>query len=138
MMDLEIAFDVDEQQALHSEMIATPAHQSDQQPLDMQHLGRYTLGDRELEHEILGLFTDQLPKTIAALKKAATPKDWQMSAHTLKGSARAVGAWRLAKCAAFAEKIDFPADQAARHDALTNLEAATAEACAFVANLGDA
>ncbi len=60
-------------------------------PVDLKHLRRYTLGDAGLEREILDLFFGQLPTTIAALAAAATPKEWKVAAHTLKGSGRAVG-----------------------------------------------
>jgi HPt (histidine-containing phosphotransfer) domain-containing protein len=72
--------------------------------IDREHLRRYTLGDPALEREILGLFIAQLPLTLEALKFAATDRDWHMAAHTLKGSARAVGASELARLALDAEK----------------------------------
>ncbi len=84
------------------------------QPVDLAHLRRYTLGDRGLELEILGLFVDQLPITIGALKNAPTEKEWGMAAHTLKGSARAVGAWPLATLAEGAERLHGLPDADAR------------------------
>ena len=60
---------------------------------------------RGLELEILGLFVEQLPITIGALEHAPTDKEWGMAAHTLKGSARAVGAWPLAALAEDAERL---------------------------------
>ncbi|MGL4395503.1 MAG: Hpt domain-containing protein [Hyphomicrobium sp.] len=72
-------------------------------PIDLAHLRRYTLGDAGLEREVLDLFLAQLPKTIAALSTAGDDKAWRMAAHTLKGSGRAVGAWRLAMLAEQAE-----------------------------------
>ena len=50
-----------------------------------------------LEQEILALFIEQAPVTIDALKHAHTKRDWSIAAHTLKGSARAVGAWRAGR-----------------------------------------
>ena len=73
-------------------------------PVDLIHLRRYTMGDKQLEAEVLDLFAGELPKTVAALKRAATEEAWKMAAHTLKGSARAVGAWRLARAATVAER----------------------------------
>ncbi|WP_068462576.1 Hpt domain-containing protein [Hyphomicrobium sulfonivorans] len=75
------------------------------QPVDLVHLRRFTHGDAALETEILGLFSDQLPVTIRALKDATSTKDWNIAAHTLKGSARAVGAWSLADAAEEAENL---------------------------------
>lgn len=61
------------------------------------------MGDATLEREILQLFVDQLPEILARLNGAETVTDWKMAAHTLKGSARAVGAWAVAECASMAE-----------------------------------
>lgn len=104
-------------------------------PIDLDHLRRYTLGDRRLEHEVLWLFIEQAPVTLAALKCAATRKEWTAAAHTLKGSARAVGAWRLAKLAEQAEKSDGPADRPACETVLRGLDEATAEARAHIVAL---
>lgn len=72
-------------------------------PIDHVHLARYTMGNRQLEREVLGLFADQAPETLAALDAAHCAKSWHLAAHTLKGSARAVGAWELAAAAEDAE-----------------------------------
>src|SRR5438477_13201125 len=84
-----------------------------EEPLDIFHLRRFTLGDRRLELEILNLFIDQVPLTIVALQNARNDHDWLNAAHTLKGSARAVGAWRLAKLAERAERLGTISDTAA-------------------------
>ncbi len=73
-------------------------------PVDLKHLRRYTMGDIHLEKEVLGLFFDQLPLTIHSLAEARTDRDWRMAAHTLKGSGRAIGAWRVARLAELAER----------------------------------
>lgn len=101
-------------------------------PVDLKHLRRYTLGDPGLEREILELFLGQLPSTIASLAAAATPKDWRVAAHTLKGSGRAVGAWRIARIAEQAEHsegIDNPSGVA---HTIELLEEAADEARAFI------
>ncbi|MEM8976302.1 MAG: Hpt domain-containing protein, partial [Pseudomonadota bacterium] len=64
-------------------------------PFNHEHLAKYTFGDPELEREILQLFVEQLPRLLNQLAQATTDRDWYMAAHTLKGSARAVGAERL-------------------------------------------
>ena len=97
-------------------------------PIDLDHLRRYTLGDARLELEILRLFIDQAPATVDALKRARTSKDWVRAAHTLKGSARAVGAWRLAKLAEQAERLGGPEDRVACGSILHQLDEAAAEA----------
>ncbi len=103
--------------------------------IDLQHLRRYTLGDARLELEILGLFIGQAPATVDALKQAQTNKEWVTAAHTLKGSARAVGAWRLAKLAEQAERLGGPNDRAACDSVVSQLEEAAAEARAHIVAL---
>jgi hypothetical protein len=104
-------------------------------PVDLAHLRRYTLGDRGLELEILGLFVDQLPITIAALREAPTEKDWGLAAHTLKGSARAVGAWPLATIAEDAERMHGLPAASARGAVVGRLEVAARAARDFIAAL---
>jgi HPt (histidine-containing phosphotransfer) domain-containing protein len=101
-------------------------------PVDLVHLRRYTLGDKALEAEILQLFLAQLPETIAALRSAATERDWKVAAHTLKGSSRAVGAWRIANLAQEAEALVCGAEPQACSEAISRLEAAASEASTFV------
>ena len=107
-------------------------------PIDLKHLGRFTLGDVELEHEVLGLFAGQMPETIKALKGAANDKDWQMAAHTLKGSGRAIGAWRLADLALQAENIRGAFDRAAAANIVHQIEAAAADVVRYIGALGQA
>ena len=108
------------------------------QPVDLAHLRRYTLGDRGLELEILGLFVDQLPITIGALKNAPSEKDWGIAAHTLKGSARAVGAWSLATIAERAERLHGFPDADARCAMIRQLEEAAGEAREYIASIARA
>lgn len=89
--------------------------------LDFNHLCKYTLGDIALEREVLTLFIDQVPLTIGELKKAANQKAWYAAAHTLKGSARAVGAFALADLALEAEKLT---DENSRGGMIARLEVA--------------
>lgn len=72
--------------------------------IDRDHLARYTLGDAGLEQEVLGLFIDQLPETLGQLDGAQDDDGRLRAAHTLKGSARAVGAKRLAEIAEQVER----------------------------------
>ena len=104
-------------------------------PIDRQHLGRFTLGDASLEFEVLGLFAAQTPLTIAALKDASSDKDWKMAAHTLKGSARAVGAWRLAELALQAESLGGIRDHAAVTKIIDMMEDAASEVASFISGL---
>jgi HPt (histidine-containing phosphotransfer) domain-containing protein len=67
-----------------------------QAPIDLTHLARMTLGDRRLQQEILDLFDQQIGLLIARMndRHAAT---LGALAHTLKGSARSIGAWDLVR-----------------------------------------
>jgi HPt (histidine-containing phosphotransfer) domain-containing protein len=105
------------------------------EPIDLKHLVRFTYGDADLEYEVLGLFAGQVPLTIEALKTAASEKDWQVAAHTLKGSGRAVGAWRLADLAVQAERIGGLSDRTTRARILSQIEAAAAEVARFIGGL---
>ncbi|ODT27829.1 MAG: hypothetical protein ABS54_05815 [Hyphomicrobium sp. SCN 65-11] len=80
-------------------------------PIDWAHLSRFTLNDRALEQEVLGLFADEAPRYLARMQAAADRKDWIEAAHTLKGSARAVGAWAIAECAQAAEALQLSAQR---------------------------
>lgn len=101
-------------------------------PVDLKHLRRYTMGDYKLEKEILGLFLGQLPQTIKALSEASTDQDWRMAAHTLKGSGRAVGAWRVARLAELAERQLNVKNRAMCSQAVERIQEAAAEARAFI------
>lgn len=105
-----------------------PASIRSDDPIDRAHLARYTLGSPTLEREILGLFLAQLPLSIEQLRFAATDREWQIAAHTIKGSARSVGAWRVARLALEAEQTSGVVDD--EHDRerlLTQLEEAGEE-----------
>ena len=87
---------------------AGPCGGANDGPIDRAHLSRYTLGDVQLEREVLALFIEQAPDLLVRLRSARTTREWHMAAHTLKGSARAIGAWRLAKVAEAAEQEGGP------------------------------
>lgn len=65
--------------------------------IDLVYLRRMTLGDETLEREVLGMFRDQTDALVARL--AGKPSDALDLAHTLKGSARAIGAFDLGEAA---------------------------------------
>jgi HPt (histidine-containing phosphotransfer) domain-containing protein len=89
-------------------------------PIDFEHLERMTLGDGAIEQEVLTLFSAQSARLMHTL--AAMPADASALAHTLKGAARAIGAFAVG-------------------DAAARLEAAIArgfDASAALAELGEA
>ncbi|MFO0994176.1 MAG: Hpt domain-containing protein [Hyphomicrobiales bacterium] len=74
---------------------------------DIEVLRRYTFEDEALERELLGLFRGQLPILVTQLADAKGQDAWRLAAHTLKGSARSVGAPVLAELALELEKIGY-------------------------------
>jgi len=109
----------------------SPVIAPDDRPIDLVHLARSTLGDRSLEREVLALFDRQSTQLIARMRSAA-PDGLAMLAHTMKGSARGIGAWRVARAAEALECAGSPADVAG---ALDQLAAASDEARALIADL---
>lgn len=68
-------------------------------PIDLVHLARQTMGDRELEQELLALFDHQAAQIADKLKIAEAGAASADLAHKLKGSARAIGATLIAEAA---------------------------------------
>ena len=108
-------------------------------PIDRTYLARFTLGNAALEREVLQLFADQVPLYLQALRDARVRKAWREAAHTIKGSASAVGAWRLVRFAEIAERVDVEADVALseghRDEAVAAVATAADEACRFIVRL---
>lgn len=73
--------------------------------LDVAQLRQFTAGEAELELEIAALFTETSAEYVAALTPGAPDRDWHQAAHSLKGSARGIGAGRVAALAAAAEGL---------------------------------
>lgn len=76
------------------------------QPVDLDHLARYTGGDAALNAEVLNLFANQSVELLAKLQAvldASDAKSWKEITHSLKGAARGIGAFGFADAAANAE-----------------------------------
>ena len=104
-------------------------------PVDHDHLARYTFGNRALELEVLNLFADQAPEYLARLREARSDKEWRDAAHTLKGSARAVGAVCVAELAERAEAWRMLPEAEERAIVLDDLAEAVSEARSHIALL---
>ena len=83
--------------------------------IDLDYLRRFTLGNTALEEEVLRLFFDQAPLYLEQLSDAKSAKAWAEAAHTIKGSAAAIGARRLASIAEMVERLDV-GSAAAQHE----------------------
>ena len=116
----------------HIDSADAPSLAPDDRPIDLVHLARTTLGDRSLEREVLQLFDRQSTILIARMR-AAAPGGLAMLAHTLKGSARGIGAWRVARAA---EALELAGAREGEVDgALDRLALASEEARAVIADL---
>jgi hypothetical protein len=105
-------------------------------PLDLVHLARQCLGDHELEAELLGLFRLQA-RVLTAQLSGSPPLSLESkakAAHRLRGSALAVGGWRVASAARRIEELaSAGGDQSsAEGRAIDALLSAVAEALAEI------
>ena len=111
-------------------IVATPpSGVTDEAVLDFEHLSVMTLGERALEIQVLELFDRQAELLLARMQDAAPPGVASL-AHTLGGSARAVGAWRVAAAAEALERAATGAEAtpSAPVPSLARLTAAVEEA----------
>jgi HPt (histidine-containing phosphotransfer) domain-containing protein len=83
--------------------ICAPPLVPDRAPIDRRHLTQMTLGEQSLEREVLELFDRQASMLIGRMRCAEGSLVGgavaAAMAHTLKGSARGIGAWRVAEAA---------------------------------------
>jgi HPt (histidine-containing phosphotransfer) domain-containing protein len=75
------------------------SHTEGVQALDVAYLNEQTFGDEDLARELLRLFTDQAVQLLHQVRDAMQGEACREAIHKLNGSARAIGAWRLAECA---------------------------------------
>jgi HPt (histidine-containing phosphotransfer) domain-containing protein len=111
------------------EWMPSPPLAPDDGPIDSAHLDRMTLGDASLEREVLAMFSGQavgLIDRLATLSLETKSQDALALAHKLKGSARAIGAFRVADAAEGLEAAIRHGDDPAQ--ALARLKDAVAEA----------
>lgn len=78
---------------------------TDSPEIDFDHLNQYVGGDAALTREIFGLFRNQVEMWGRGLKADAVDEIWASVTHSLKGSARAVGAMGLAEACEKAESL---------------------------------
>ena len=101
--------------------------------IDLVHLEQMTLGDRVLERQVLELFERQTELLMSRMSKSE-PSALASLAHTLCGSARGIGAWRVAAAAEALERA--ARERRAVEVRLARLVAAAMEArCAIGARL---
>jgi len=96
------------------------------QAVDYAHLGVQAAGDKTVMREVLALFITHCEQVLAELAQAEDAKTWKLWTHTLKGSARGIGAFAVADAAAEAESHSLDKDK------LVPLAQAFTEARAFI------
>jgi HPt (histidine-containing phosphotransfer) domain-containing protein len=114
--------------------MSAPALSPAERPIDLQHLSRMTLGERELEREVLSLFERQAAMLMHKIRDAE-PAIVSAYAHTLKGSARGIGAWPVARAADTVEAAANANDRAGLVPAIAELGAAVGQAKQVIAEL---
>ena len=103
--------------------------------IDMEHLARMTLGEQSLQREVLALFDRQADVLLPRIRCGA-PALAASLAHTLKGSAASIGAFKVASAAESVEQIQGRTDRdAAMAVAIERLAAVLDEAKAEIARL---
>jgi HPt (histidine-containing phosphotransfer) domain-containing protein len=101
--------------------------------IDTSHLARMTLGERSLEREVLALFDRQADMLLPRIRGGA-PALAAASAHTLKGSASGIGAFRVARAAQAVEQAEHSAIAAAIETLADMLGEAKAEIARLLSN----
>jgi HPt (histidine-containing phosphotransfer) domain-containing protein len=121
--------------SVSSVLAATAVSERKSTVIDETHLQRMTLGDRRLEREVLELFVRQTTIMLGRIV-GAQPAMAAAAAHTLKGSARGIGAWRVARAAELVENAaggeSADGTEGAMDDAVTELKSASLEASAAI------
>jgi len=105
--------------------------------IDDEHLKRMTLGDRGLERDLLRIFVRQ-NATILDRVSVHDPVDIAAAAHTMIGSARGIGAWRVAAAAEQLARAADEGDEKNLGEAIAALKFASLEVSAAIdARLAD-
>ena len=100
-------------------------------PIDLEFLGRQTLGDEGLEQEVLRLF-DQMSHTyFERLETSTNVSDLMLNLHTLRGAAAGVGAFGLAELARVAE-TELREGGPVNPERIDDLDMAVQEVSAFI------
>ncbi len=90
--------------ALKADVTKACSQSGTQKPVDLVHLSRMTMGDRNLELDLLKMFSAQICQYQNSLQACEDVSEIKRAAHTIKGAARAIGAFRLSEIAENAEE----------------------------------
>lgn len=98
-------------------------------PVDLVHLARQTFGSADLEREVLQLFVRQGAPLVARIREASIGERGAL-VHRLKGSARSIGAHRVAEITEALEAPELAEGEARR--LIGDLEQAVGDVARFV------
>src|SRR5262249_30276567 len=102
--------------------------------IDLAHLARMTLGERDLEREVLDLFDRQAGMLLSRMA-CESPRVVAAHAHTLSGSARGIGAFKVAEAAENVERAATQPGAIALTGAMDRWAAAVADAQAVISEM---
>jgi HPt (histidine-containing phosphotransfer) domain-containing protein len=100
--------------------------------VDFAYLEAYAGGDQPVVDEVLALFREQAALWARLLDPAAGDGVWRDAVHTLKGSARGIGAGALAEACAAAESGADGAGAAALNAVRDALDVVLADIAAYL------
>ena len=123
--------------AAAADLVCAPPLAPDRQAIDLDHLARLTFGDGSLQVEVLRLF-DRQSEMLSERMARSAPNVIGALAHTLKGSARGIGAWNVAAAADALESTAAQHCAAELGESMDRLAAAIAETHAAIGKLLDA
>jgi len=98
----------------------------------MAHLSRQTLGDHNLELEVLRLFDEMSHTYYSRLESSTTVDELLVNLHTLKGAAAGIGAFGLADLARVTES-ELRGGAPVNPERIDDLHVAVEELSAFIA-----
>ena len=81
--------------ALKEDVFAACQEAGTGKPVDLVHMSSITMGDPALEAEILAMFSNQIPSYLESARECGDCEAVRRVAHTIKGSARSIGAFTL-------------------------------------------
>lgn len=113
--------------ALRNDVVRATREAGNAKPVDLVHLSTLTMGDRDLEREVLGMFLSHSDIYLTTLKAAGSAQARKQAAHSLKGAARGIGAWQLAEFAQQAEGRNY--------DGAGDLETELRRVCDYIRSL---
>ena len=93
---------------------------------DQEQLRQYTGDDLALQRELVDLFLGHFAPVRMRLDTARSSQDWKFAAHNLKGSARSIGASRVAALAEILDTMAFEEPMSRKTQLLDALDTAMA------------